>query len=215
MFTPIYGNSTLIPPHTLFLDRSSCPTPITPPTTPSPPTSPTYPKPATPTCTALINIAKDNAQEPFVCEVSTSTGSEGECDTLVCRLDVRRSSFTVTLELYPRGGRYAASVKVDSTQIDSVLTDTQVTKNDSLSVSMRPGRLMFDFKSPPGNVLGIKVSQLMFEASLRLFSHTDKDFSRPNFKSIIIQLMPTIVSQLSLYYIAGDSYHEKEDTHTD
>lgn len=160
MLTPIYGNSTLVPPHTLFLDRSSCPTPITPPTTSSPPTSPTYPKPATPTCTALIAIAKDNTQEPFVCEVSTSTGSEGECDTLVCRLDVRRSSFTVMLELYPRGGQYAASVKVESARTDSVLTDTQVTKNDSLNVFLRPGRLMFDFKPQQGNVLAIKVSSI-------------------------------------------------------
>ena len=157
VFTPLFGNNTLVPPHTLFLDRFSCPTAIPPPLTPPPtPSPPTYPNPSTPTCKGLVDIAKENAQEPFVCQVATDTGKEGECDSLVCQLDVAGSSYTVTLELYPQGGEYAVSVKVESE--DGVLTDTQVKEGDGLSVYLKEGVLAFDFQPQQGNALAIKVS---------------------------------------------------------
>ena len=157
MFTPLFGNTTFIPPHTLFLDRSSCPTAIPPPLTPPPtPTPPTYPNPSTPTCKGLVDIAKENAKEPFVCQVTTDTGNEGECDSLICQLDVAGSSYTMTLVLYPQGGEYATSVKVESE--DVVLTDKQVKEGGNLSVSLREGVLAFDFQPQQGNALAIKVS---------------------------------------------------------
>ena len=91
-----------------------------------------------------------------MCQVATDTGNEGECDSLICQLDVAGSSYTMTLVLYPQGGEYATSVKVESE--DVVLTDKQVKEGGSLSVDLREGVLAFDFQPQQGNALAIKVS---------------------------------------------------------
>ena len=85
-----------------------------------------------------------------MCEV-LADGSD--CDTLECQLDILASSYTLTIEMFPQGGEYAASVTVVG---DDGGSHTPVKDTQSFNVELAEGVLMFVFNGQ-GKALGMQV----------------------------------------------------------
>ena len=151
---PIYENITFVPCHTLILDRSNCPS-VPSPTSPTTSTPPTFsPGPdASDTCQRLFDIAKENTQEPFVCEV---VQDGDDCSTLKCRLDVGGSSYTIVIEMRPPASKVVVSVTVTQAN-GTVLASQDVTETKSFSVTISEGKLTFSFNMQQENAVGMKV----------------------------------------------------------
>ena len=156
LVVPLFGNITVIPQHKLLLDRTTCPLPPTVTSSPPSPTTPTYPPSTSPICQGLIDIAKENAQEPFVCTTRTGTAGEENCDTLVCRLDILTSSYRVSIQVFPEGGDSVAIVIVTDRGGMTLVDKKVVEEIVSIPVPLTEGVLLFDLKSE-GNTLGIRV----------------------------------------------------------
>ena len=96
MDTILFGNYTLVPHHTIILDKTHCDTPnidlITPPTTPP---SPTPPPPSAPDiCHAFYDIISAAKKEPFFCQAMK------DCETgIVCTLEVLDTFYTVSISV--------------------------------------------------------------------------------------------------------------------
>ena len=139
------ANITIVPPSTLFLDRTSCREPPTVP--PSPP------------CQALTDIAEDSTKDGlFVCKPVTDSVEEddGDCNTLECELSLPSSNYTLTLELYPEGDD-SVVVTVTVASGEGVLTVVDVKESrDQFKVMLEEGDLKFDFQ-PQGKAMAIQV----------------------------------------------------------
>ena len=90
-----------------------------------------------------------------MCQVATDSGGEGECDSLLCQLDIGASSYQITLEVYPEGGQYVGSVRVTLGEV--VLKNTELKPQESFTVNLNEGVLTFNFETRNSS-LGIKVS---------------------------------------------------------
>ena len=94
--TIFLGNLTLVPHHTVILDKTQCDLPhivtVAPPTAPPPPTSP--PSSATDTCLALYDIIRKAHSEQFFCK------AKKDCETgILCTLEILDTFYTVNITL--------------------------------------------------------------------------------------------------------------------
>ena len=101
-----FGNITIVPHHTIILDKSRCDPPhivLVPPPTAPPPASPppTAPPPASPpppssseTCKALYDIIRKAHSEQFFCQ------AKKDCETgILCTLEILNTFYTVDITL--------------------------------------------------------------------------------------------------------------------
>ena len=96
MDTGFLGNLTLVPHHTVILDKTQCDPPhittVAPPTVPPLPTSP--PSSAPDTCHALYDIIRKAHSEQFFCK------AKKDCETgILCSLEILNTFYTVNITL--------------------------------------------------------------------------------------------------------------------
>lgn len=124
-----FGNITIVPEHTIILDKSSCHPPhivlIAPPTAPPPPTPPPPSSPET--CKALYNIIQKAHSEQFFCQANK------DCETgILCTLEILNTFYTINITLVSEDKAIIFSV-MDSNQM---MIGSPMSKNTTVSLPM-------------------------------------------------------------------------------
>ena len=107
-----FGNITIVPHHTIILDKSRCDPPhiipVPPPTAPPPATPP--PPSSSETCKALYDIIRKAHSEQFFCQ------AKKDCETgILCTLEILNTFYTVNITLASEDKMIVFSV-TDSSQ---------------------------------------------------------------------------------------------------
>lgn len=109
----LFFNITVVPHHTIILDKSRCDPPhivlVPPPTAPPPATPP--PPSSSETCKALYDIIRKAHSEQFFCQ------AKKDCETgILCTLEILNTFYTVDITIASEDKMIVLSV-TDSNQI--------------------------------------------------------------------------------------------------
>ena len=137
MDSVFFGNITIVPHHTIILDKTSCHPPnivlVAPPTALPPPMPPPPSSPET--CKALYDIIQKAHSAQFFCQANK------DCETgILCTLEILDTFYTVNITLVSEDKMVAFSV-MDSNQMKIGLP----TSKNATVLLPRPGRTALIF----------------------------------------------------------------------
>ena len=137
--TRLYGNATLLPHHTILLDKTRCDLPnittIAPPTAQPPPASP--PPSAPESCHAFYSIIRATRSEPFLCKAMA------DCETgILCTLELLDTFYTINITVLNEGKAIIFSV-TDSNQSN---LGSATSRNTTISLPNSPNGTALIFK---------------------------------------------------------------------
>ena len=132
-----FGNITLVPRHTIILDKTQCHPPhiilVPPPTAPPLPTLP--PPSSSETCKALYDIVRKAHTEQFFCQLKE------DCNAgILCTLEILNTFYTVDITLRPEDKVVVLSV----TDSNGAKVGLPTSKNGTVSLP-RPQRTTLVF----------------------------------------------------------------------
>ena len=162
-----FGNITIVPHHTIILDKTSCDPPhivlIAPPTAPPPPISP--PADAPETCHAFFRIIQSNQSEPFVC------APLDQCERgISCRLDILDTHYHVNISL-TSSNEFAFIVEDGPS--DRVISNTSGQNVNVTLPKPQGGRMVFKQNRLIAAIVGEQPTTVSFQVSY-IDSHVEK-----------------------------------------
>ena len=155
-----FGNITLVPRHTIILDKTQCHPPhivlVPPPTAPPPPVPPSIDAPET--CHAFFRIIQSNQSQHFIC------GPLDQCERgITCRLSLLDTHYHINISL-TSANNFALVVEVGPT--DTVISTTSGGNATVLLPKPQGGRMEFKQNRLIAAVVGQQPTIVSFQVSV-------------------------------------------------
>ena len=166
-----FGNITLVPRHTIILDKTQChpphivlvpPPPAPPPPPPPPPRAPPPPVPppidAPETCHAFFRIIQSNQSQYFICS------QLDQCERgITCRLSLLDTHYHINISLTPANN---FALVVEDGPTDTVISTTSGGNATVLLPKPQGGRVEFKQSRLIAAIVGQQPTIVSFQVSI-------------------------------------------------